>query len=54
MKTIMSDDADVILISDMTVEELFLALDFAEKVWGLSREKAIEEIKKGNLVFRLE
>lgn len=54
MKTIEGEDVNAILISDMTAEELSLALDFAEKVWGLSREKAIEELKKGNFVFRLE
>lgn len=54
MNTMESEEINEILISDMTAEELSLALDFAEKVFGLSREKAIEEIKKGNYVFRLE
>ena len=54
MNTMDGEGINEILISGMTAEELSLALDFAEKVWGLSREKAIEEIKNGNYVFRLE
>ena len=45
---------DKILITDMSAKEIALTLDFAAKVWGLSPEKALEEIEKGNLVFRLE
>lgn len=46
--------SDEIIVTDMSSEELELALDFAEKVWGLSREEAIEAIQKGDYVFRLE
>lgn len=50
----MNEKNDEIFVTDMSAEELELALDFANKMWGLSRKEAIEEIKKGNYVFRLE
>lgn len=50
----MKSNDNEIIVCDMSPEELELAIDFAEKVWGLSREEAIEEIEKGNFVFRLE
>lgn len=46
--------SEEIIVTDMSSEELELALDFAEKVWGLSREETIEAIQKGDYVFRLE
>lgn len=49
-----NENVNEILVTDMTSEELELALDFANKVWGISREEAIEIIKSGEYVFRLE
>lgn len=47
----MNEKNDEIFVTDMSAKELELALDFANKVWGLSRKEAIEEIKKRKLRF---